>query len=85
MQFCPGGELFDYIVAKERLKVWSLLSLSRGYWVSYSGQAMYIQAEVIIIKALLMSINLECAVLAFITVYSSTTTRLMQLIDRQAL
>lgn len=20
-QFCPGGELFDYIVAKERLKV----------------------------------------------------------------
>lgn len=21
-QFCPGGELFDYIVAKERLKVW---------------------------------------------------------------
>lgn len=83
MQFCPGGELFDYIVAKERLKVWSLLSLSRGYWVTYSGQAMYIKVEVIIIKALLMSI--WSAVLAFIMTYSSNTTRLMQLIDQQAL
>lgn len=29
MQFCPGGELFDYIVAKERLTV-STVYIGRG-------------------------------------------------------
>lgn len=40
VQFCPGGELFDYIVAKERLKVWFS---SRAYQVTYSEHAMCIK------------------------------------------
>ena len=73
VQFCPGGELFDYIVAKERLKVWFS---SRAYQVTYSEHAMCIKkAEVVIIFQFTFIVNqghldecLEC-VLAFITMY----------------
>ena len=30
LQFCPGGELFDYIVAREKLKVCTSVDISTG-------------------------------------------------------
>ena len=42
LQFCPGGELFDYIVAREKLKVCMSVDTSTQVYLATAWLALLV-------------------------------------------